>query len=1124
MDFLESNRSEVWKLSGSHIVRLEQVGPAAMKMEHLRKWTSCLLAILFCFICNPRCLQAQAVKGTLLGTVTDANGAVVTGANVTITQVSTNIGRSTATNESGHYVFENLDRGTYRLEIQAPGFKKAIRDNVDVLVNYDTRVDMRLEPGQITEVVEVSAAVPLLQTDRADMGRQIEMKQLHDLPLGFNRNFQGLVNLVPGATRAFRPHSEFFNSQDSLSTQINGQSRLANNVQLEGIDNNHRTGLLTVLIPPIEAIAAVSISTSNYEAELGRAGGAVVNVSLRSGTNDIHGSVHWVNRVSALAARNFFAASKAPTVYNQYGFTLGGPIRKNKTFIFGDYQGYRDRRGDLTRPTIPTMDFRNGDFRAAPSIIYDPATGTPDGRGRQQIQCNGVLNVICPNRISPIARKILSFVPAPTSSGFSTNFERATVRQKDTESFDVKVDHRISDSDSFAVRYSFQRPKVFDPGLYGIYGGPKADGFAGTGTNRTQAGAINHTHLFSPSFITEIRLGFSRYRNDAKNQDTGLKTASELGIAGVNLDDFTSGIVGITVDGFSNPLVGFLPSLPWIRAETNVNLVNNWTRIFKNHSLKWGADIRVNKDDLLQTQTYSPRGRYFFRAGPTALNGGPASGFANAFASFLLDLPNEYGRDLPGTFPALRQKTLFTYMQDKWTVTPKLTLNFGLRHEIYFAPTPMFRGGFSNYNPVNNTLELAGIGGIPKNMGRQTNYTNFAPRFGLAYRLGEKTVIRAGYGISIDPSFPDDKYAFNFPVKQNNAFNAANSFSAAGSMAAGFAAPLVAAIPASGILDPAPLNQEYAPVIPLNLKEAYIQSWNLAVQRALPGNFVFKIAYVGNHEVGALARQNINAGLVPGAGAAGQPLNPRFGRRANTIAWVRTDTNYHGLQLKFDRRFSHGFLLTTAYTFSKAINLSDGDGNGSLLIPAVPLLNRGRADYDRTHSFSQSFVYEFPFGPGKHWLQSGIGHWILGGWQVNGIFSAYSGQPLDFRYNAASLNAPGNINRPNLSSQPRVLGGIGSGVNWFDPSVFSVPAPATFGTAGRNLFSGPKFVNIDLSLFRDFHVTERVNVQFHAISSNFTNTPHFNRPGSTLGNADFGQVTSAMSDQRVIGFGLRVLF
>ena len=285
-------------------------------------------------------VRGQAVTGSLIGTVTDASGSVVPSANVTITEVNTNLSRSAVTNESGNYVFGNLDRGTYRVEVQRQSFKKAIRDKVDVLVNTDTRVDVQLEPGEISQTVEVTANIQLLQTDRADVGRQIETKQLQDMPLTFNRNFQSLLNLVPGTTRAFRPHSEFFNSQDSLSTQVNGQSRLANNVQLEGIDNNHRTGLLTVLIPPIEALSEVNITTSNYEAELGRAGGAVTNVTLRSGSNQLHGSGYWFNRVDALNARPYFSASKAHTVYNQFGGTIGGPIIKDRTFFFGDYQGF----------------------------------------------------------------------------------------------------------------------------------------------------------------------------------------------------------------------------------------------------------------------------------------------------------------------------------------------------------------------------------------------------------------------------------------------------------------------------------------------------------------------------------------------------------------------------------------------------------------------------------------------------------------------------------------------------------------------------------------------------------------------------------------------------------------
>src|SRR5437867_4262589 len=344
-------------------------------------------------------------------------------------------------------------------------------------------------------------------------------------------------------------------------------------------------------------------------------------------------------------------------------------------------------------------------------------------------------------------------------------------------------------------------------------------------------------------------------------------------------------------------------------------------------------------------------------------------------------------------------------------------------------------------------------------------------------------------------------------------------------MAAGFGAPLVAAIPADGVIASAPVNQEYL-YIPLNLKEAYLQSWNLAVEHALPGDFTFEAAYVGNHAVGVLTRQNINSGLVPGAGAAGQPLNQLFGRKAVTHTWIRTDSNYNGMQAKLDRRFSKGFLLTTAYTFGKAINLADD--NGGLFIHAIPSLNRGRAGYDRTHTFVQSYIYELPLGSNKRWLQSGVGRWILGDWQLNGILSAYSGQPLDIRISGASLNAPGNANRPNLIGKPSVLGGIGPGKKWLDVSVFQAPASGTYGTTGRNILNGPRFVNLDLSVFRKFRVRERVGGEFRFESFNFTNTPHFERPGgtngTTLGNADFGEVTTALADQRQIQFGLKITF
>ncbi len=1083
----------------------------------LRRAASLAVLSLLLVSLSAAMAHAQAVSASLIGTVTDSSGGVVPAAEVTIKNVNTNISRSMLTNESGNYVFSNLNPGTYRVEAKLAGFKTAVVDKVDALVNTTQRADLQLQPGAISETVEVSAVAPLLQTDRSDVGRRIEAVQMEELPLARNRNFQILVNLVPGTTPVTREHSEFFNAQDALATRVNGQGRFTNNVQIEGVDNNQRTGLLAVLIPPIEALQTVDVTTSNYDAELGRAGGAVTNVVLKSGTNAFHGSVYEFNRVNALYARNFFSATAAPhTVFNQFGVTFGGPIIKDKTFFFADFMGLRIRGGNFNQFTVPTLAFRSGDLSAATSIIYDPTTGTPDGKGRKSFTNNQIPD----SRISPIAKKMLALIPGPTQAGLTSNWQGPTILNKDTSGFDVKIDHKLRQLDSMSFRYSFSRPVVFDPGAYGnLAGGPRSGGFAGTGIQKAQVGAASYTHIFNPRFITDFRFGVMRYRNDAKNQDNGTNASDAIGVKGVNLDWFTSGLTGVNVNGFSNPIVGFSASLPWIRAETNFDFVSNWTFVKGNHTIKWGADFRRNRDDLLQTQTFSPRGLWTFSEGPTALNGDTKTSLGNSFAAFLLDLPNSYGRDLPGIFPTFRQSQLFTYIQDKWQFTKKLTLDIGLRHEIYFAPTPAQRAGFSNYDPNTNSLILSGVGGHPDNLDIPTPLKNFAPRTGLAYRITEKTVIRAAFGLAFDPAYPDDKWAYNYPVKQNNAFNAANSYSAAGSMAAGFPAPLPVAIPDSGVIPNAPAQNYIS--LPPDLRQGYLETWNIAIQRQMPGSFAFEAAYVGNHTVGTINNVNINAGQFLGQGAAGQPLNIKFGLRSTVTRWSRFSQSYHGLQVKFDRRYTNGFGMTTAYTFSKGINYADD--NGGLGIPIIFSMNRGRMGQDRTHMYVQSFSYELPVGMGKRWLSSGWAGKLVGGWQFNGALSVYSGTPMTFSYSATSLNTPGNSQRANITGPISVLGNIGPGQKWFDTAPFSIPAAATFGNAGRNTMSGPGYWNLDLSLSKKFYFTERFKAEMRAEAFNLTNTPHFNNPSASLDSTAFGTVTSAFGERQV-QLGVKFLF
>ncbi|MGH9384601.1 MAG: TonB-dependent receptor domain-containing protein, partial [Vicinamibacterales bacterium] len=1071
---------------------------------------------------------AQAVTGTLLGSVTDSAGLAIPGATVTITEVNTNITLRVVSSDSGNFVFSSLKDGVYRVEAELTGFKKSIRDGIIVQVNTTIRVDLKLEVGTVAETITVVGESPLLQTDRADTGRIIESTLIQEVPLAY-RNFQAALVVVPGATRPHRVHSEFFNSQDSLSTEVNGQSRLANNVLLEGIDNNHKTGLLTVLIPSAEAIETVSVTTSNYDAEFGRAGGAVTAVTLRSGTNDFKGSGFIGGNTDTTMEKGFFAATKPPTKVVGYGATFGGPIARNRTFFFGDYQRSIDHAGRVQRSVIPPMEFRRGDFSRASTTIYNPFTGNADGTGRQPFTGN----VIPPSMISPIARKILDLIPEPNISAAlgQINFEQPYQRKKTTDAFDVKINHQLSDRDAVSARVSFQRPEISDPGIYGVYGGGGKD-FAGIGTNLTISTGATWTRTWSNTFLQEIRGGVSYYHNEAVTDAVGLKTSDEVGIRGVNINAFSAGLTRIQINqGFNNPVVGFSASLPWDRSERTAEVSTVLTKIAGNHTVKFGGNMRHNRDFLLQVQDrQGPRGGFEFSAPQTAIpiDNAATGGIANAFASFLLDVPSRVGRDLTVVDPGTRHWAVFSFLHDKWQVTPKLTIDLGLRHEYY---TPLIglegKGGLANYDPATDSILVAGYGDIPANLGVKKYFKNFAPRTGLSYRLTELSVVRAGYGISTIP-FPDNSYAFNFPVKQNNDFNAPNTFAPAPvRMVDGFPAPILANIPTNGIIpaDTTLLRSQRYFAIPTDLHEGRLQSWNVAYQRQLPYGLTAEGAYVGNRG-NVVNTINLNAGMVLGADNAGRPQFGPFGRTAETTGWMRSNTTYHSLQTKFDKRFSRGFLLTTSYTLGRSINYWQGDSNGGIVTPADIERSRGRTEYDRLHSYVQSFVYQLPVGPEGRWLRTGPLSWVLGGWQVSGIFVAQSGLPINFTANAATLRAPGNTQRPDASGTPNVVGGIGPGNQWFETSAFSFAAPNTFGNVQRNaLLDGPAYVNLDLSVAKWFRFSGESKAEFRIDAFNVTNRPQFDRPNGDFGNVRFGQITTTQANtERAVRFALRVIF
>jgi Carboxypeptidase regulatory-like domain len=1080
-----------------------------------------LLGIVFI----PAMAAAQVAVGTLLGNVTDESGGAVPGATVTATETRTSISRTAVSNAGGNYTFSNLAPGLYRVDGELVGFRKFSRENVEVSVNTTVRVDIALTVGQLEESVMVTGEAPMLQTDRTDTGRIIESTQITQMPLGFNRNFQALLITVPGASRPFRPHSEFYNSQDSLSSNINGQGRQSNNVQLEGADNSDNGGNLAFMIPSAEAIETVAVTTSNYDAEFGRAGGAVTNVTLKTGTNAFRGSLFSFGNTEATVARNPFSLlAPADAKYMQVGITAGGPIKRNKLFFFGDYVRTNDDSGRLTRGHVPEVAFRNGDFSSAPTRIYDPATGNANGSGRAQF----ANNQIPASRISPIARQLIDKIPMPNIAGAAVgaiNYEQAYVREKRTNQGDVKITYQLAANDLVNVRYSSQNARTYDPATFGIYGGLKP--FAGSGTNPTQSVGVTYNRVWSATLVQEVRFGRTHHHNEAISEDYGLKTSEDLGIKGINLNAFTSGITTINVGGYNDYLIGFETSLPWDREESTTTFATTATKIWGDHTVKIGGDLRMNRH--LLDQVSHPRASWSFRGAQTALDTDSAAinGYANSLASFLLDVPQSVERGLVNEtlHRGGTHKSVYTYIHDKWQVRPDITLDLGLRHEVY---TPLVgytpKGGQMTYNPDNNTVRVAGYGEVPESLGVKTYWKNFNPRTGVSWRLNESNVVRAGYGVSALP-WPSS-YGQDYPIRQTQQLTAPNSFAAAGALAIGMPAPAVVPIPDSGILDATALRGESLAVVPLDRHDGQLHSWNVAYQRSLPGGFTAEVAYVGNRGKDILQSIDLNAGYTLGADEAGRPLRTQYGRTASSTIPIPVKSEYNSVQFKVDRRMRGGLLITNSYTIGRGRSYINGDGTGGT-IPTPADIERSwqRTSFDSTHSFTNSFLYLLPWGPDGKWLRDGIVGKVLGDWQVTGVFAAISGTPIDFTASSTLLRAPGNSQTPDTSGKPKVLGGIGSGNLWFDTSVFSAPAANTWGNVERRgLLTGPAYMNLDASIVKIIRVGTR-RAEIRADFFNALNIAHYANPNGTLGNQNFGRITDILAQtERVIRFGGRFLF
>lgn len=1136
-----------------------------MKRTPFSFWlVACLLVML-----SGRSL-AQAVNATLLGTVTDSTGATIANARVSATNTGTSTVYESVTNEAGNYTIPNVSPGIYSVTVVAQGFKKATHQNIDILINTSTRVDFDVAPGSVSEEVMVTAAPPLLQTDRADISTKLETHQIQNLPMTTNRNFQSLLNLVPGTSPATFQHSQFFNAQSSLQTEVNGMPRMGNLYQIEGIDDDERTGLLQIIIPPADAIQSVDISTSNYEAEMGRAMGGITNVILKSGTNSFHGTVFEYIQNNSVNARSYFGGPLGHLSYNNYGGAIGGPILKDKLFFFGDYQGSSDHESVGNTFTIPDPRYftpnaqgfidlsamLSGTANAAgfrQGQIFDPATGNGTASSPRLPFVN---NQIPASRVNPISNDILTRVNAAAAQygklnlntpigNPSNNYTSNLPFTKSTNSWDTKIDFTLNERNHINGRYSWQRVNTFQAPAFGAFlGGPAGGGFQGTGNQTSYSTGANYDHVFSPTLFTEVRFGVAHLRNNAQPSNYGSNDATALGIPGVNINQFSSGQVGVSLGGaFTGTMIGYAASVPWIRGESNIDFVNNWTKVMRNHTLKFGGDLRRVRDDLLQDQTFSPRGVFNFGDVQTSDSRSAGTNLANNVGSFLLDLPNQAGRDVNTFFPAYRQWWLFAFATDKWQMTSKLTVDLGVRWEFYPPATPKIASGFTNYNPVTNNLVIAGVGGNPMNLGMQTRYRYFAPRTGFAYRATDNTVIRGGFGISYMP-FADNNYAYNYPVRSNNAFGLAgtspytSAVFADGTIAsfqAGFPPPLAVSIPSNGIIPvtTATLASQQMFYIPLDYKNPYALSWNVAIQQALPYDMSMQVAYVGNHGVGIPGNIDINNPTsIYGGGNASKPEYNCIGCPSNVHRTASTQkifqgfsSNYHSLQTQLNKRFSRGLSFTTAFTWSKGLGYVAGD-DGGIIFFTTDTLRRNYApnDFDRRLNYEQSFIYELPAGRGHRFMNSGVGAFVLGGWKLAGVISVVSGLPFSVYANGSSLNTPGTAQLANLKGVYKVLHGIGSKSPWLDTTAFSQPSgcPTTgctaqnvgLGNTGRNQFRGPGYLQDNVSIFKSFPMWRESSLETRFDAFQLSNTPQFNNPNSGSGNlftaGNFGRVTSTL--------------
>ncbi len=1123
-----------------------------MRFESNRLAARAAALSLSCVLVQPL-LHAQ-VLGDLRGRVTDPSGAAVAGATVVLTDTRTGVQQAQITTGAGGYDFPDLVSSVYSLHVTAGGFQAYDRAQVTVSTGTTIGLDLPLTVGSGTDSVTVTSDAPVLQNSTSDIQTTIPGRTVIALPLN-SRNFIQLAQLAPGVELP----------PGTVLPRINGGRPRTNEYLYDGISALQPEPGQVAFFPIVDDIAEFTIASDNVPAEYGRFNGGVVNVAIRSGTNALHGSIYEFLRNEDLNARNYFARPTAAGPQpkpeyrrNLFGATLGGPVVHDRLFFFAGYQGILQRIGVTRLSTVPTIAQRGGNFGS--TAIYDPNSTTTTASGRV-VRTEFAKNTIDPARFDPAAVALLSRIPLPNTTG-SSNYSRTGNDDDHQQQFDFRVDGAKGERDRAFARYTYysevENPVTpFAEGSGAITGSVLDTGNV-TGLTHTlgQQGVFNETHTFTPRLANEFRLGYTRRGNTQQGATLPGSASAALGIPGIpNNAAFSNAVPLFTFTGFQQ--LGPSASTN-ARYQTAVGeLVENVIYTRGAHSIKAGVDAR--RYELNTIAPPNPQGSFAFTVTGTdtqTATGSAATVGGNSFASFLLGQVDTFSIDLQNRTIRPRDYIYEFFVQDDWRATPKLIVNAGLRWTLHLPSTETHNQG-AIFNTTTQVLDYLGVNGYPRSA-RELHWDNVAPRFGLAYSINPKSVVRSGFGIvfidqsGITTPFTTPQYPFIQNVQQPTLDNLTPAFA----LRNGPSVAPISDTPNAG------LGQSVYTAT-RSAGSGYVEQWNLAVQHSLTNNLSFDVAYVGSHivhvgipdrNINQLTADQIATGLQPGSTLLSSVANPYYGQipisstlgrktitnaqllkpfpRFQNVAVYRNNTgttNYNAIEAKVEQRMSHNLYLLFSYTHSRLIDDASSvfsstvlsSPNTSSLIAADtyrPYLERDVSSGDMPNVLTTSAIYDLP-GFRGHGVLTGV----LGGWQVNGIYTMQSGMPVTVTQatnNNSSLGV--SLQRPNLVGRPNLTPAARTPAVFFNTAAFAAAPQFTFGSASRNPVRGPAYRDLDLALVKNTRFGEKFTAEFRAELFDVTNTPAFAQPSGSFGTAAFGSITATTTDPRVAQFALRL--